>query len=148
MKDSEHFVDDDKKCECVLNDDNETSVQQSKKECTGYTIATKDDRGYEFLRKNYATFVEVKECQNPDNSIADKHELPKNKNDDNEVTESTLLCLATTCPKTDDVTSSQESGINKIRTDDRMISAEQLCAKVYKGNRLSTEQQEDLYSAS
>jgi hypothetical protein len=79
--------------------------------------------------------VEVKENQNPDNSIADKRELPKNKNDNNEVNETTCtsLCLATTCPNTDDVTSSQESGINKIRTDVRMISAE-LRAKVSEGN--------------
>jgi hypothetical protein len=124
MEDSEYFIDDDKKCECVLNDDKEASMQQNKKECTGNTIATKDERGYEFLRKNYAAFAEAKESQNPDNSIADKRELPQNKNDSNEVAESTSLCLATTCSRTDDVTTSQESGINKIRTDDRMISAE------------------------
>jgi hypothetical protein len=145
MEGSEKFICDDKKCECVLNDDNEASMHQRKKDCTGNTIATKHERGYESLRKNYATFAEVKESQNPDNSIADKRELPKNKNDNNEGAESTSLCLATTCPKTDDVTSSQESGINKIRTDDRMISAEQLRAKVCEGNRLSTEQQDDLY---
>jgi hypothetical protein len=129
----------------VLNDDNEASMHQTKEDCTGNTIAAEHERGYKFLRKNYATFAEVKESQNPDNSIADKSKLPKNKIDNNEVAESTSLCLATTCPKTDDVTSSQESGTNKIRTDDRTISAEILCAKVCEGNRLSTGQQKDLY---
>jgi hypothetical protein len=109
----------------VLNDDNEASMQQNKRECTENTIATKDDRGYMFLRKNCATFTEVKESQNPINSIADKRELPKNVNDNNEVAENACasLCLAMSCPKTDDVTSSQESGIILIKTDDRMISA-------------------------
>jgi hypothetical protein len=143
MEDSEYFIDDDKNCECVLNGVNEASMQQSKKECTRNTITTKDERGYEFLRKNYATFAEVKECQNPGSSIADKCELPKNKYDNNEVAESTSLCSATTCLKTDDVTSSQEAGINKIRTDDRMISAEQLRAKVYEGNRSTPGKQDD-----
>jgi hypothetical protein len=42
---------------------------------------------------------------------------------------------------------SSMNGVNgcKIKTDDRMISAEQLRAKVCEGNRLSTGQQEDLY---
>jgi hypothetical protein len=87
----------------------------------------------------------LRKIQNPDSSVTDKHELRKDNNDNNEVAESTSLCLATSCPKTDDVTSSQESGINKIRTDDRTISTEQLRAKFCAGNRLSTGQQEDLY---
>jgi hypothetical protein len=89
----------------------------------------------------------VKENQSPDNLIADKSELPKNKGDNKGAAESTCisLCLAMTHLQTGDVTSSQELGINKIRTDDRIISAEQLRTKVCEGNRLSTEQQEDLY---
>jgi hypothetical protein len=142
MEDREYFTD-DKERECVLNDDNEASMEQGKLEYTGNTIAAKDDRGYKFLLQNCATFAEVKESQNRDNSIADTRELPKNKYGNNEVTESTCtsLCLATTY----DVTSSQESGINTIRTDDKMISAEQLHAKVCEGNGLSTEQQGGLY---
>ena len=54
--------------------------------------------------------------------------------------------LGTTCPKTDDVISPQESGTNKLGTDERTISEEQLCTKVCEDNRLSTEQQEDLYN--
>jgi hypothetical protein len=50
------------------------------------------------------------------------------------------------CPKTDDVTSSQDSETNKLGTDDRMISEEQLRAIVCEDNQLSTEQQEDLYN--
>ena len=49
-----------------------------------------------------------------------------------------------TYPKTDDI-SPLESGTNKLGTDDRMISEEQLRTQVCRDNRLSTEQQEDLY---
>ena len=45
-----------------------------------------------------------------------------------------------------DVTSPQKSGTNKLRTDDRTISEEQLYTKVCEYNRLSPEQQEDLYN--
>jgi hypothetical protein len=85
MEDSKYCID-DKEHECMLNDDNEASLQQSKKEYTENIIAMKDDTGYKFLRKNYITFSEVKESQNPDNSIADNRELHKNKNNNNEVT--------------------------------------------------------------
>ena len=56
--------------------------------------------------------------------------------------------LATTCTKTDDVISPQELGTtsNKLGTDDRTISEEQLRARVCEDNQLSTEQQEDLYN--
>jgi hypothetical protein len=69
-----------------------------------------------------------------------------NNGNNNEVADRTSLCLATTCPKTDDLTSPQESGTNKLGTDDRTISEEQLRAKVCEDNRLSTEQQEDLHN--
>jgi CMP-2-keto-3-deoxyoctulosonic acid synthetase len=36
------------------------------------------------------------------------------------------------------------SGTDRLRTDDRMISAEHLHTEVCEGNRLSTENQEDL----
>jgi hypothetical protein len=142
MGDSECLLDDDKEPECVLN---EVSMHQSKKDGTGKIIPAKHARSYGFLRNCYTTFAEVKESHNPDNSIADKRELLKNNDDNNEIVDSTLLCLATTCPKTDAVTSPQESETNKIRTDDRMISAEQLHAAGCEGYCLSTGQQEDFY---
>jgi hypothetical protein len=51
MEDSEYFIDHDNECECVLNDDNEASMQQRKKDCTGNTIATKYERRYKFFSK-------------------------------------------------------------------------------------------------
>jgi hypothetical protein len=45
MKDSQYFIDDDRECGCVLNDDNEAKTQQRKKDCTGNTIAAKHERG-------------------------------------------------------------------------------------------------------
>ena len=115
--------------------------------CAENAIDVKHERGCKFCRKIFATFAEVKESQNPDSLVADKYELPKNNNGNkNEVDDRTSPCLAMTCPKTDDVTSPQESGTNKLGTDDRTISEEQLCTKVCEDNRLSTEQQEDLYN--
>jgi hypothetical protein len=107
----------------VLNYDNEASLHQPKKKCPGSTLAGKHEGSYELLRKNYVSFAKVKDTQNADNSIADKRELPNHNNDNNEVAVGTSLRVTTTCPKTDDVTSSQESGINMIRTDDGTISA-------------------------
>jgi hypothetical protein len=71
-------------------------------------------------------------------------ELPESEGDNEGAVGSSFvsLCIAMTHPKTDDGTSSQGS---RIKTDDRMISAEQLRAKVCEGSRLLTEQQEDLY---
>jgi hypothetical protein len=137
MEHSEYFKD-DKECNCVLNDDNEVFTQQSEKQYNGNTASTKDDRSHEFLRNNCNTFTGVKENQSPDILIDDKRELPENECDNEGAIGSScvLPCLAMTHPKTDDVTSSQGSRINKVRTDDRMISAEQLRAKVCEGNRL------------
>jgi hypothetical protein len=84
--------------------------------------------------------VEVKESQNSESLVADKYELIKDNNgNNNEIADHTSLCLAMTCPKTDDITSQQESGINNVGTDDRTISEEQLHTKVCKDNQLSTE---------
>jgi hypothetical protein len=147
MEDSEYLLDDDKECECLLNDDKETLMQQSKRNCFEKVIAVKNERGCKFCQKSFATFAEVKENQNSDSLVADKYELIKDNNgNNNEVADRSSLCLTTACPKTDDFTSPQDSETNKLGTDDRMISEEQLHAKVCKDNRLSTEQQEDLYN--
>ena len=62
-----------------------------------------------------------------------------------EVASYASLRLTTTCSKADDVSAPQDSGANKLRPDDRTISERQLRAKVCEENRLTAEQQEDLY---
>ena len=122
MEDSE-FLLDNKICECLLYDDNEASEQKRKRNCAENSIAVKHERGSRVCRQSLATFVEVGESQNPDSIFADKQELIKgNKEGNKEVADLTSLCLVTTRPKTDDVTSPQESGTNKLRPDDRTIS--------------------------
>ena len=109
-------------------------------------MAVKHERGSRVCRQSLATFAEVRVSKNTDSLLADKQELIKDNNEGNkEVADRTTLCLATTCPKTDDVTSPQESGTNKLRPDDGTISEERLRAKVCEDNRLTAEQQEDLY---
>jgi len=131
VEDSEYLLDDDKECECLLNDDNEASIQQRLRNCAENAIAAKHGRGCKFCRNSCATFAEVMGSLNTDRLFADKYELIKDSNVcNNEVADCTSLCLATTCPKTDDGTSPQESGTNKLGTDDRTISEEQLRAKV------------------
>jgi hypothetical protein len=133
--------DDDKVCEYLVNDDNEASKQQHIRNCAENMIAAKHEIGCKFCRKSFATFADVKKSQNLDSLVADKYELIKGRNENNnEVADRTSLCLGTTCPKTDDVTSPQESGTNKLGTEDRMISEGQLRSKVCEDNRLSTEQ--------
>jgi len=145
MEDSEYLLDDNKICECLLNDDNEASEQKGKRNCAENAIAAKHERGSRVCRQSLATFAEVGESQNPDSLFADKQGLIEGNNEGiKEVADRTSL-LATTCSKTDDVTSPQESGTNKLRPDDVTISEEQLRAKVCKDNRLTAEQQEDLY---
>ena len=147
MEDSEYLLDDDKESECLLNDDNEALMQQSEKKCAENARTAKNERGCKFCRKSFTTVAEVKESQNPDCIVADKYELLKDNSENNiEAADSTSLCLATTCPNTDDFTSPQESGANMLRTDYRTISEEQLRAKVCENKRLSAEQQEDLYN--
>jgi len=108
MEESEYLLDDDKECECLLNDDNEASMQQRIRNCAENAIAAKHERGCRFCPKSFATFAEVKESQNPDSLVADKYELIKDSDENNnEVADRTSLCLAMTCPKTDDVTSPQ-----------------------------------------
>ena len=100
-------------------------MQQSKRNCVENAIAAKYERVWNFCRESFTKFAEVKESQNSDSLVADKHELIKDNNDNNnDVAVCTSLCLATTCPKTDDVTSPQESETNKLGTDDRTISEE------------------------
>jgi hypothetical protein len=145
VEDSEYFLDDDEECECLLNDDSKVSVQQSRRNYTENAIAGKHEGGCKFCRKSFATFAEVKGSQNPENLFADKYELTEDDNENNnEVADLTSPCLATTCPNTNVVTSPQESGTNKLGTDDRTISKEQLRTKVCEDNRQSTDQQEDI----
>jgi hypothetical protein len=106
--------DDDKECECLVNDDCEVSKQQRAENA----IAAKYERVCNFCRRSFATFADVKKSQNPDSLVANEYELMKGGNEINEVPDRTLLCLATTCPNTDDVTSSRESGTNELGTDD------------------------------
>jgi hypothetical protein len=75
MEDSEYLLDDDKECECLLNDDNEALMQQSKRNCVENATAAKNERDCKFCRTSFATFAEVKESQNSDSLAADKHEL-------------------------------------------------------------------------
>jgi hypothetical protein len=111
---STYFID-DKEYECGLNGDNETPMQQSKRLYNGSTAAMENDGGHNFIHNNNTTFAGFKESQNQDNLIADKRELPKSKNDNDKVAENVCrsLCLVTTCPKTDDVTTSRASGIHR-----------------------------------
>jgi hypothetical protein len=105
MEDIEYLLDDDKESECLLNDDYEALMQQSEKKCAENIRAAKYGRGYKFCRKSFAPVAEVKESRNPDSFVAGKYELRKDKNENNyEATDRTSLCLATTCPNTDDVT--------------------------------------------
>jgi len=105
-EDSEYLLDDDKQSECLLNDDNEVLMQQSEKKCAENARAAKNERGCKFCGKGFATVAEVKESQNRDSFVADKYELLKDNNgNSNEAADHTSLCLATTCPNTDDVTS-------------------------------------------
>ena len=105
MEDSEYLLDDDKECECLLNDDNEASIQQHIRNCAENAIAAKHERGCKFCRNSCAAFAEVMGGQNTDSLVDNKYESVKDSNDsNNEVDDRTSLCLATTCPKTDDVT--------------------------------------------
>ena len=51
MEDSKYLLDDDKKCKCLLIDDNEASIQQRVRNCTENAIAAKHERGSKFCRK-------------------------------------------------------------------------------------------------
>ena len=64
-----------------------------------------------FVKRGSLTFVKVKEDQKPDSLVADNYELLKDSNENNNGTADYIsLYLAKTRPKTDDVTSPQESG--------------------------------------
>jgi len=82
MENSEYLLYDDE-CKCLLNDNNETSVQQGKRNCTENAIVAKHERSCKFCRKRFATFAEVKENQNSDSLVADKYELIKDNNENN-----------------------------------------------------------------
>ena len=91
--------------------------------------------------ESFAAFAGVKGSQNSESLDADNYELIKENNgNNNEVADGASLRLATTCPKTDDVTCPQESGTNKLGTDNITISEEKLRVKVCEDNRLSVEQ--------
>jgi hypothetical protein len=83
MADSEYLLDDDRECECLLNYDNDASIQQRVRNCAENPIAAEHERGCKFCRKSFATFAEVKESQNPDSLVADKYELIKDSNENN-----------------------------------------------------------------
>jgi hypothetical protein len=84
------------------------------------------------------------ECQKCDSLVAADLELHKDDvENNNEATDNTSICLATTCSNNDYVTLTQET--NKLIIDDK-ISEEQLRAQMCRKYRLSTEQQEDLYN--
>ena len=83
MEDNEYLLDDDKQSECLLNDDKEALMQQSEKKCAENARAAKNEKGFKFCRKSFATVAEVKESQNPDSFVADKYELLKDNNENN-----------------------------------------------------------------
>jgi len=84
--------------------------------------------------------------KNADNLFADKQELIKDNDEGKrEFAHSTSLCLATSCPETNYVTSARESETSKLKPDGRMMSEGQLRAKVCEDNRLTPEQHEVLY---
>ena len=72
MEDSEYLLDDNKICECLLNDDNEVSEQKGKRNCPENAIAAKHERDSRVCRQSSATFAEVGGSQNPDSLFADK----------------------------------------------------------------------------
>jgi hypothetical protein len=45
VENSEYLLDDDKECECLLNDDNEALMQPSKMNCVENVIVAKKERG-------------------------------------------------------------------------------------------------------
>jgi len=76
----------------LLNDDNEALMKQSKRNCIENATAAKNERGCKFCRKNFTTFAEVKESQNSDSLVADKYELIKDNNgNNNEVADRTSV---------------------------------------------------------
>jgi hypothetical protein len=81
MEDSEYLLDDNKECECLLNDDNEASEQQGRRNCAENAVAAKHEGGSKFCRQSLATFAEVRESQNPDSVFADKQALLKDNNE-------------------------------------------------------------------
>jgi len=80
MEDSEYLLDDDIECECLLNDDNEASIQQRIRNCAENAIAAKHEKGCNFCRNSCATFAEVMGSLNTDSLVADKYELIKDSN--------------------------------------------------------------------
>jgi len=105
MEDSECVLNDNKICKCLINDNNEASEQQGKTNCVENSIAAELERGSTVCRHSLATFAEVRESKNADSLFADKQELIKdNYEGKREVAHCTSLCLATSCPETDDVT--------------------------------------------
>jgi hypothetical protein len=144
--DGEYVPNDNKICECLKNEDDEASEQQGKRNCAENAVAVKHGRGSRVCRHTLATFAEVRDSKNTDSLFADKQELIKDNDESKrEVAHSTSLCLATSWPETDDVTSARESGTSKLKPDGRTMSEGQLRAKVCEDNRLTPEQQEDLY---
>jgi hypothetical protein len=51
MEYREYLLDDDTDSECLLNDDNEALMQQSKKNCATNSRNAKHERGCNFCRK-------------------------------------------------------------------------------------------------
>jgi len=146
MEVSKYFLSDREIRERLLNDENEVSEQEEKGKCSEKAVAARHERGSRVCRQSLATFAEVVESRNPDSLFANKQELIMGNSEGNETAaDCTSLRLTTTYSKADDISTPQKSGANKINPDDRTISKRQLRAKVCEENRLTTEQQEELY---
>jgi len=146
MEVSKYLLSDKEICKRLLNDENEASEQEEKGKCSEKAIAARHERGSRVCRQSLATFAEVVESSNPDSLYANKQELIKGNSEGNEkATDCTSLGLTTTYSKADDVSTPQKSGANKISPDDRTISERQPRATVCEENRLTVEQQEELY---
>jgi pyruvate-formate lyase len=76
MENSEYLIHDDKESEYVLNDDNKALKQQGENNW-------EYEEDCKFCRNSFATFAEVKVSQKPDNLDADKYELLKYNNENN-----------------------------------------------------------------
>jgi hypothetical protein len=63
MDDSEYLLGDEEECESLLNDDEEISVQQGRRNCTENDIAAKHGRGCEFCRESFVTLAEVRKAR-------------------------------------------------------------------------------------
>ena len=109
MEKSECLLNVAKDKECLLNDENETLMQQNRKYRAEYIyVAAQQDIFWKFRRESFAACGVVKESPRSDNLVADKL-LEGDNGDKKEAAYHTAMCLATTFQNTDNVTSPPDS---------------------------------------